>query len=99
MFDDLREADVFRRPQDGRVVLEDNAVLDDRHAGRNAVGPVFFKDGSRIDDVVHIPFAWFAHRVDQRRGLFVDAARLPVDIRLVVIAIQKITIKAFPIVT
>ena len=37
MFYDFRETDVFRSTQDSRVILQYDAVLDDRNARRDAI--------------------------------------------------------------
>ena len=49
MFYDFRETDIFRSAQDSRVILQYDAVLDDRDARRNTISAVFLEDRSGID--------------------------------------------------
>ena len=88
MGNDFREADIFGCSEDGRVVLQNDAVLDNGDAGGNAVGSVFLENRGGVDDVVYIPFARFTHGVCQWRCLFVDTAGLAVHVCFVVVAVE-----------
>ena len=90
VFYDFRETDIFRCTQDSRVILQYDAILDNRNTRRNTISTVFLEDRSGIDNIVNIPFTRLAHGICQRRRLFVDAAGLSVHVCLVVIAIQHL---------
>ena len=90
MRDDPGVADVFGRAPDNESVQEDNAVLDDGNDGSHPVGSVFIEYRGAVDDVIDVPLPRRTHRIGQRNDLLVDAARLAVRIRLVVIAVEDL---------
>ena len=90
VFYNFRETDIFRSAQDSRVVLQYDAILDNRNTRRNTISTVFLEDRSGIDNIVNIPFTRLAHGICQRRRLFVDASGLSVHVGFVVIAIQNL---------
>jgi len=81
-------ADVAGAAFEFEVILYQHAVVQDGDAGRRGKTAVGVEDGGRPNDVVALPFAWFAAGVGQGNRLFVDAASLSIDICLVVIVVQ-----------
>ena len=55
------------RPEDFRVVLDQDAVVEDGDRGFLLDPSVVAEDRRVVDDVVGLPFAGFAAGVDQRR--------------------------------
>src|SRR5690242_10687677 len=83
-----RFADVAGAAFELEIVLYQHAIVEDGDAGRGSEAAVSMEYGSRPDDVVALPFAWFTAGIGQRDRLFVDAAGLSIDIGLVVIVVQ-----------
>jgi len=83
-----RFADVAGAAFELEVVLHQHAVVEDGDTGWGSEAAVSMEYGSRPDDIVALPFAWFAAGVGQRDRLFVDAAGLSIDIGLIVIVVQ-----------
>jgi len=71
-----------------KVILYQYAVVEDGDAGRRGKTAVGVEYGGRPDDIVALPFAWFAASIGQWDRLFVDTADLAIDVRFVIIVVQ-----------
>src|SRR5262245_3682020 len=78
------------RSEDFRVILNQDAVLQDSERAFFLHSAVVTEDRRVVDDVVGLPFAGFATGVDQRRVLFINRAGLSVGIGLVVVRIEHL---------
>src|SRR3954451_5830833 len=72
------------------VVLYYHAVESRGHVGRGLDRSVRIKDWSGPHHVIHLPFARLAIGVGQRRTLLVDAGRLPIHVRLIVVGVEDL---------
>jgi len=68
---------------DLRVVLDTDAVLENRDAGRLEHFARLIHAGGAQGDVIRLPLAGLPHRVGERDGLLIDAAGHPVHVRAV----------------
>ncbi len=72
------------------VVEQQNSVLDQR----NVCGPldvaISLETGGVENDLVGIPFTGFAHGIGQRGRLFVDRARLAVEVGLILERVKNL---------
>src|SRR5262245_367201 len=73
-----------------RVVLDQDAVVEDGDRRFLLDTAVVAEDRRVVDDVVGLPFAGFAAGVDQRRVLFVNRAGLAVEVGLVIVRIEHL---------
>jgi hypothetical protein len=85
-----RLADVEGLPFELEVVLHQHSVKEDGDIRRGFERSIGVEGGRGPDDVVGLPFAGLAVRIDQRRALFVDAAGLAVDIGFVVVGVEDL---------
>ena len=83
-----RFADVAGAAFELEVVLHQHAVVEDGDTGWGSEAAVSMEYGSRQDDIVALPFAWFAASIGQWDRLFVDTADLAIDVRFVIIVVQ-----------
>ena len=86
--DDARMTDIFSCAAYGCVVLDQDTVHQHRHPGLIQIGPILLEDRSSVDDVVTVPLAGLAHRIDKGRLLLVDRADHAVDIGFIVIGVK-----------
>src|SRR4029077_15199246 len=86
----MRALPVHRPAGDDRVVLDEHAVVQHGHPRRVAYRAVRREAGPVKDDVVGLPLARRAARVDERRGLPVHRSRLAVGVRVAVIGIEHL---------
>src|SRR5262245_17500974 len=83
---------VSGRPEDFRVVLDQDAVLEGGDSGFFLDPSVIAEDRRMIDDVVGLPFAGLAAGVYERRVLFVNRAGLTVEVGLVIVRIEHLNL-------
>src|SRR5438309_4142512 len=83
---------VHRPAGDDRVVLDEHAVVQHRHPRRVAHGAVRCEAGPVKNDVVGLPLARRAARIDERGGLSVDGGGLAVGVRVAVIGIEHLNL-------
>ena len=70
------------------MIENQHAVVDCGDVGRRLEQPIGTKSWTSPKNVVAVPFARRSHDVDHRGRLFVDRARLAVEVGFVVIRIE-----------
>src|SRR3546814_464748 len=74
----------------------DEHAVDERGDGGRALDRAIGGEGRLVPDHVDgLPFARLAHRIGERRILLVDTARLTVDVRVVLIAVDDLKFVPF----
>ncbi len=81
---------VGRRPGQHDIVLDQDAVVEDRHPRRPEQLSVLVEARPVEDDVVGLPLAGLAAGVDERRVLAVERRPSTVGIGLVVVAVEDL---------
>jgi len=71
---------VIRVPFEFDMVLYQDAVEQNGQVSRFDDFPVSTEFRRVVDNVIGLPLSWFAARIDDRWGLFVDSAALPVKV-------------------
>src|SRR5690606_39822532 len=79
---------------DLRMVLYYHAVVDHGYISRDYGHAILVKSGGGINDIVGLPFAGFAGRIDQRRSLFVNRTRLSVGICTIFVTVEHLDRKS-----
>ncbi len=85
-------SDVNGGPLELDVILNEHAIMNDRHVTWCHDGPILGKAGSAEENVVALPLTWFAARVDEWDVLLVNARSLAVRISGIVVRIQDLNL-------
>jgi len=85
-----RLADAKRLPLQFEVILYQYAIEDDRHVGGSFERTVSVECRRGPDDVIGLPFPWFAIGVHEESALPVNASGLAIDIGRVVVRIENL---------
>src|SRR5580692_3466771 len=72
------------------MILDQDAVEEDRYVGGRFQGTVWVEGGGGPEDVVGLPFAGLARGVGQGDGLLVDAAGHAVDVGGVLVGVEDL---------
>ena len=83
-------SDVESGPLDLNVILNEYAIVNDRHVAWRYYGSVLGKARSAKENVVALPLTRLAARVDHRDVLLVDARSLAVRVSAIVIGIEHL---------
>ena len=86
------ESDIGGGPLELDVILNEYAIMNDRHVTWCHHGPILGKAGSAEENVVALPLTWFAARVDERDVLLVNARGLAVRISRIVVRVQDLNL-------
>jgi hypothetical protein len=79
---------IFNRPTYLYIVLNQYAILDNGYTRRGKIGTISIKPGSRIYNIVNLPFSRGFANIHKRCVLFIHAGTLSVFIGPVMVVIQ-----------
>jgi len=77
-------------PFNFHMVLNEHTVMKHCDIRRFFYRAIGIESGSGVNNIVRLPFARFAGRVDQRDGLLIDRTGLSVGIGRIIVAVENL---------
>ena len=91
----VRWAAVESRSLDLDVILNEDAIMNDREIRRRHYLAIIIHARSTKENVVALPLTWFAAGVHKRDVLLVNARRLSIRVSAIVVRVQHLNLVVF----